>query len=322
MCEELAERLAGAGWNVSTTSDKLGKIERLLDMTTTAWRFRSAYRIAHVDVFSGRAFAWAEAVCWVLRRAGKPFVLTLHGGNLPNFAARWPRRIDRLLNSAAMVTTPSRYLLENMASYRRDDIQLIPNPIETSKYEFRQRSTPSPRLIWLRAFREIYNPSLAPRVLSLLLREFPEATLTMVGHDTGDGSLQETLRVAAQLGVSDQLHVEPGVNKSEVPLWLNRGDLLINTTNVDNTPVSILEAMTCGLCIVSTNAGGIPYLLRDEVDSLLVPPNDADAMACSLTRILKEPKLAESLSGNAHNRAMQFDWSTVMPQWESLFAGL
>src|SRR5436190_13095336 len=92
VCEELALRLTNNGCNVVTASGKPAKLARLTDMLTTVARRRNAYALAQVDVYSGAGFFWAEAVCCTLRCLGKPYVLTLHGGNLPEFAARWPRR--------------------------------------------------------------------------------------------------------------------------------------------------------------------------------------------------------------------------------------
>jgi glycosyltransferase involved in cell wall biosynthesis len=99
---------------------------------------------------------------------------------------------------------------------------------------------------------------------------------------------------------------------------LNGGDVFLNTTRVDNTPVSVLEAMACGLCVVSTNVGGIPYLLQHGHDALLVPSDNAEAMAGAVRRILTEPGLAAQLSANARGTASGCDWSAVLPQWEAL----
>ena len=287
-------------------------------MVSTAWRHRHRYDVAQVDVYSGPAFFWAEAVTWVLRRAGKPYILTLHGGNLPTFARRWPGRVRHLLRSATMVTTPSRYLQEKMAPYR-EDIRLLPNPIDIERYPFRLRAQPKPRLVWLRAFHAIYNPALAPRVLVHLVDEFPDVHLIMVGPDKGDGSFQATQRLVEKLGLDDHIHFPGSVPKEAVPKWLDKGDIFINTTNVDNTPVSVLEAMACGLCIVSTNVGGIPYLLEHEADALLVPPDDPESMATAVRRILTEPWLAKRLSLHARRKAEQFNWANILSQWEALF---
>src|SRR5207244_1457312 len=109
VCEALAERLTEAGHMVLRSSSKSHAAGRVVDMLRTVWRERRSYDVAQVDVFSGRAFLQAEAVCATLRLVNKPYVLTLHGGNLPVFARQWPRRVRNLLHSAAAVTVPSRY---------------------------------------------------------------------------------------------------------------------------------------------------------------------------------------------------------------------
>jgi glycosyltransferase involved in cell wall biosynthesis len=290
-------------------------------MLTTIWRRRHDYSLAQVDVFSGPAFVWAEASCWALRRAGKPYVLTLHGGNLPVFARRWPRRVRRLLGSADAVTAPSNYLRDAMHSYA-PHVELLPNPLDVAAYPFRLRTTVRPRLVWLRAFHEIYNPSLAPRVLAALAADYPDAHLTMTGPDKGDGSLERARETAERLGVADRVTFSGPVPKRDVPARLDEGDIFLNTSNVDNTPVSVLEAMACGLCVVSTNVGGIPHLLDDGRDALLVPRDDAAAAAAAIRRLLVSPLFAERLSFNSRARALGFDWSVVLPQWGELLSAV
>ena len=110
------------------------------------------------------------------------------------------------------------------------------------------------------------------------------------------------------------------VSKTDIPRILQEGDIFLNTTNVDNAPVTVVEAMACGLCVVSTDAGGVPYLVEDGVDALLVGRNDPDAMATAVRRILGDPVVAASLSKNARIKAEAFDWNRVLPQWEALLA--
>lgn len=316
--EELASRLTASGWNVQITSTRRARLPRLADFVTTTWRRRHTYDVAHVEVYSGAAFVWAEAVCTVLRAAGKPYVLTLHGGNLPEFARKWPGRVARLLKPAAVVTAPSRFLLERLR-HLRSDIELLPNALDLADYDFRARLRPAPRLLWLRAFHTIYNPPLAPAVLARVGALHPDARLTMVGADKGDGSFGATRAAAERLGVGQRVSFPGGVAKSEVPRRLQEGDIFISTTNIDNTPVSVLEAMACGLCVVSTSVGGIPYLLRDGVDSLLVPPDDADAMAAAVCRLLADPALAERISRAGRDAVEGFDWQPILARWQELF---
>lgn len=315
--EKLAARLADADWNVITTSTKWGRLARLIDMVTTTWSERHWYSVAHIDVFSGWSFFWAEAVCWMLRRVGKSYILTLRGGGLPTFARYRQRRVQSLLCSAAAVTTPSRYLLEQMNIYC-DNMQLIPNPIDLNTYSFSLRKRPQPRLVWLRAFHEIYNPSLAPEVVAELSKYYSDIQLIMAGRDKGDGSFQKTKHLSTVLGVTKQIAFPGLIPREEISSWINKGDIFLNTTNVDNTPISVLEAMACGLCVISTNVGGIPYLLENEKDALLVPPDDSEAMVAAVNRILTDSDLAKKLSQNARAKVEQFDWAIVLPQWKSL----
>jgi len=321
VCEDFAERLIEAGWNVITTSSKMRRMERVLDMFGTVWSSRHQYRLASIDVFSGLAFIWAEMVCFLLKRIGKPYILILHGGNLPEFSRRWPGRVTRLLQSASKVVAPSPYLLENMKFYR-SNITLIPNPIDITKYSFCPRNPPRPILIWLRAFHNIYNPPLAVFVIALLNSRFSGFQLLMGGGDKGDGSFQKTKQQAELSGVSHQIIFSGKIPNKDVPHWLHNGDIFINTTNYDNTPVSVLEAMACGLCVVSTNVGGLPFLLHDGKDALLVPPNDPVSMVTAIQRILTEPGLALNLSINARKLVEQFDWHKVYPLWEDLFQNI
>ena len=85
VCEDLAERLQSIGWEVLTASHQTGRVARMIDMLRACWRWRGRYHVAQVDLYSGPAFFWALALGLLLRSLHKPFVLTLHGGNLPSF---------------------------------------------------------------------------------------------------------------------------------------------------------------------------------------------------------------------------------------------
>ncbi len=321
VCESLAPRFAERGWDVVTASDRPGRLARAVDMAATTWRERRRYDVAYVELFGLLSFRWAEAVAWTLRRAGKPYVLAMHGGELPEFAAGRPDRVRRLLASADAVTAPSGYLRDQMRAYR-EDIRIIANGMEVGRYTGRVRTAPRPVLVWVRSFHAWYNPAMAARVVGRLVGEWPDIRIIMLGPDKGDGSLQRMHRTAEELGVSDRIETPGQVAKDEVPGWLDRADIFLNTTTIDNMPVSVLEAQAAGLCVISTNVGGVPYIVEDGHDGLLVPSDDAEAMAAAVRRVLTEPGLGERLSRNAREKAGQFDWSVVIPQWEALFESI
>lgn len=318
--EDVCARLASAGWRMQIVSRRPNRVARVLEMLWMCWRERHRYQVAAVDIYSGPAFFWAKAVCWMLRQIGKPYILMLHGGNLPTFAARRPKLVRQLLASAMVVTAPSEYLRERMQPYWTH-IRVLPNAISIDAYTFRIRH-PATRLIWLRAFHDVYNPVMAVQALALLKENFPNIQLTMIGPDKGDGSLQRTREEAERLGVVDHLTLLGSVRKEDVPKKLDSADVFLNTARIDNTPVSMLEAMASGLCVVSTNVGGIPYLVQAEREALLVSPDCAKGMAEAVRRIIVEPDLARRLSSNGRRKAEQLDWSVILPRWENLLSSV
>ncbi len=171
--------------------------------------------------------------------------------------------------------------------------------------------------MWLRTFHDIYNPFMAVRVLARLRESHAEAVLVMAGQDKG---LQaETQRLAMDLGVQDAVRF-PGFLDMEGKIRLgNEVDIFINTSRVDNMPVTIVEACAMGLPVVSVGVGGILDLLRHEQTGLLVGDDDVEAMTAGIRRLLDDPDLAGHLSVNARRLAERSDWERVRPQWEHLF---
>ncbi len=160
--------------------------------------------------------------------------------------------------------------------------------------------------------------------LERLLRDRDESTpiapprLLMLGPDKGDGSLARTRRVAEDLGVAERITFTGWVPKEDVPELLAGADVFLNTTDADNAPVSVTEAMACGLCVVSTDAGGLPDLIADGETGLLVGRDDAGEMAAAVERVLSEEGLAGRLSSAARRAACARDWSNVLPTWQRL----
>ena len=320
-CEELATRLRERGTSIVTTSARKNRAVRMLDMVSTCWAERRRYDVAQVDVFSGPSFLWAEAVCSTLQGCGKPYVLALRGGDLPAFARRATGRVRRLLESADLVTAPSRYLQSDLSGICRH-IEIVPNGLDITAYEYRPRPVVTPKLVWLRAFHRIYNPSLAVQVAAELRASYPETELVMAGPDKGDGSLERTKALVAALGLTSAVSFIGRVPKPEISTVINRGDIFLNTADIDNTPVTVLEAMACGACVVSTDVGGMPYLLDHGRNALVVPPNDPVAMGRAVRRILEDGTLSAALSQGARHAVEQMDWNCILPKWERVFSAL
>jgi glycosyltransferase involved in cell wall biosynthesis len=309
--QDLASRLSALGKSVSLCSTQRNALRRLADIFLTIFRSRATASTALVEVYSGRAFLWAAwSVLW-LRAFRIPIVLALHGGELPALAQKHPRALRALLSSARRVVAPSEFLAGALRRFR-SDIVIIPNAIDVRAYQ-RDRLDAGGTMIWLRAFHQVYRPDIAVRVVAQLRERFPDVHLVMVGPDK-DGSFSRVRDLATHLGVADRVDLRHAIPKAAVPSLLQEGTIFLNTTSVDNFPVSVVEAMAAGLCVVSSSVGGVPYLIRDGVNGFLVD-GSADAFVTLLARILEAPAVIADVADAGTRTAENFDWSRVLPQW-------
>ncbi len=170
-------------------------------------------------------------------------------------------------------------------------------------------------MLYVRSFAKIYNPTLAIEVLKELKEKYPEATLCMIGPDK-DGTLKEVQQLIEKYELHDSVEITGVLSKEEWHKKSEKFDIFINTTNVDNTPISVIEAMALGLPVISTNVGGLPYLIDDNKDGVLVDKEQPSLMVSQIDKTIKGNNTLLAL--NARSKIENFDWSIVRNQWLKL----
>jgi glycosyltransferase involved in cell wall biosynthesis len=313
--ETLGLQLEQEGFSVFYASNKKSFPSRMIDMMKTVFQYRNQVDYLLIDTYSTKAF-WYAFVCSQLARIFKiKYIPILHGGDLPNRLKKNPKLCKMVFANAYQNVAPSGYLKQAFESAGFTNVIHIPNSIEVDKYMFKQREKLAPKLLWVRAFASIYNPEMAVKVLAELQKSYPNATLTMVGPDK-DGSLETTKAFANAINI--QVHFTGKLTKEDWWKLASEHDIFINTTHFDNTPVSVMEAMALGLPVVTTNVGGIPFLLSNNQNALFVNDNDAKAMVESIQKLIENPEKAVFLANNARNFIAQMDWQVVKKRWTDL----
>ena len=259
--DTLTIKLEDEGYSIITASSQKPKLFRLLDMLVTTFRNRKKVAAVLIDTYSTQNFYYAVIIGTMCRFFKIPYIPILHGGNLPHRLEKSKNTCKQLFNGAYTNVAPSAYLAEKFRGKGYENLTYIPNTIEIQNYPFKLRQEIKAKLLWVRSFSEIYNPLLALQIVELLKKEGLEVELCMVGPEK-DGSLQRCKNVAQELNLPITF---PGILKKEEWIDLSKDyDIFINTTNFDNMPVSVMEAMALGLPVVSTNVGGLPYLIEDR----------------------------------------------------------
>lgn len=313
--ETLGKLLEEEGFQIIYSSSKKHTITRLIDMILTTILSISKVDYVLIDTYSTSAFWYSFFCSQIARIFNKKYIPILHGGNLPERLKNNPILCKMIFKNAYKNVAPSGYLKHHFEETGLKNVIFIPNNIEIKKYNYKERKIFNPNILWVRSFASIYNPNMALYVFQKIKENYPHATLTMVGPEK-DGSLEVAKKLALKLNLS--VHFTGKLSKKEWTTLAADHDIFINTTHFDNTPVSIIEAMALGLAVVSTNVGGIPFLLKHQENALLVKDNDVKAMYDSVLFFVKYKEESQNISKNAYLFIQNFDWNIVKKQWELL----
>ncbi|MFD1614973.1 glycosyltransferase family 4 protein [Gelatiniphilus marinus] len=314
--ETLGKFLEAEGYIVKTASSKTNKVLRLMDMLYHVIKYRKQTHFVLIDTYSTSNFYYAFFVSQLCCFLNLKYIPILRGGNLPNRLKSHPKLSKPIFNKSHINVAPSKYILSNFEAMGYSNVVCIPNTIEIKKYPFKLRSFDKIKLLWVRSFSKIYNPLLAIQVLKALKDENIETELCMVGPEN-DGSLQETKNYAKELNL--EVDFKGKLNKDAWVKLSESFNIFINTTNFDNMPVSVIEAMAVGLPVVSTNVGGMPYLISTGKNGILIEPNNAEAFVNAIKKIKNQPEKTIDIITSARKKAEAFNWGTVKNQWIKLF---
>jgi glycosyltransferase involved in cell wall biosynthesis len=311
----LTQLFINKGYTVIRGGAKKNKAARLAEMLGTIIKHKDA--IVLIATYSTGAFFFAWACAQLCRLLRVTYIPCLHGGNLPERIKKNPALSAQVFAHSYTNVVVSGYL-QQCVMQRRWPSTLIPNSIHLKNYPFLQRLSARPKLLWVRSFHTIYNPQLAVKIVQALSTVYKDVSLTMVGPDK-DGSLGQCKKLAEESGVSGKIVFTGRLSVAEWVKLSASHDIFINTTDFDNLPVSVIEAMATGLPVVSTNVGGLEYLITDGVNGFLVPPGSLTAFKTRIEDLVNNPELASGISKQAGSEAAKYSEDKVMQLWNELF---
>ncbi|MBO6631553.1 MAG: glycosyltransferase family 4 protein [Psychroserpens sp.] len=304
--------LEAEGLKMYYASEYHNKIKRLVHMVKSIVSLRSKIDLVLIDTYSTQNFYYALITSQMCRFFNIPYVPILHGGNLDLRLRHSSGMSKKIFRNAKVNVAPSNYMKQVFNSSGYSNVLYIPNVLELQKYQLTSKKFDYPRVLWVRSFAEIYNPKLAILTLEKLKAIYPNAELCMIGPDS-DGSLSEIQRLSQELGV--QVKITGKLSKTEWMEMAKTYNVFINTSNFDNMPVSVIEAMALGLPIISTEVGGMSSLIDHNTDGILVPKNDPIAMSKAIQETFENVNKTVNRIKNARHKAEQFDWVKVRIKW-------
>lgn len=294
-------------------------LARLLGMLLTG-----KVRVVHCHVSYGGSF-WRKAVfASIARLFGAATVLHLHGSNTKTFFAAQPgwrmALIRQQLRSADAVIV----LSESWRSYIYDiepraKLHVVPNGVALAP--LRERPAQPDGRVTMLFLGEIGNRKGVYDLLEALAKARAQAPgLRLIAG--GGGEVDKAGARAEELGLGDAVEFPGWVSGAAKEQLLQQADLYVLPSHFEGLPVSILEAMSHGLPVVSTRVGGIPEQVREEREGLLVDAGDVDALAAALVRLAGDPALRRAMGqrGRARIEAI-YAIDRIAAQLRALYRG-
>jgi L-malate glycosyltransferase len=250
------------------------------------------------------------------RLFGRPVILNYRDGRAADHI-RW-RAIRWILRRATVLVFPSGFLQKVFRDFGLEG-RVVHNVVDTERFRFRRREPVRPVLLSVRLLEELYAVDNTILAFERVRARYPDARLIVVG----DGDRRPALEaLVAERGI-DGVEFVGRVPHHEVADWFDRGEVLVNSSTIDNMPHCLIEAFAAGMPVVTTDAGGIPFIVEHERNGLLVPIGDPDALAAGVLRVLDDAALADRLvSGGRADCAAKYAWTAAREEWRQLYAQL
>lgn len=220
------------------------------------------------------------------------------------------RRI--LYRLADVVTANTHAALEVMKPYvPASKLKLLPNPLTQSSCTDTQ-SALTPTIIAVGRLHQQKAYDVLVEAFSIICKRVPDSRLKIIG----DGPLQQALRIQAEKSKVDE-RID-WVRQTLDPFAHYRSaSVFVLASRYEGLPNSLLEAMSCGLPVVVSNASPGPLEYVDhEATGLVVPVEDPEALAAAIERLIRDPMLRQRLGEAARARVAECGAEHVLPVWE------
>ena len=313
--ELLTKNLLSEGIDCQIFSLKGSFIHRLISPFSLI-RIGKDRDIFHIHACSYRGFLPAIIGISIGRLLKRRILLTYHGGDGAVFFDRHERLVKRFLSRTDANIVLSGFL-GSVFDKHGIPYTVIPNILELNPNYFLERETIQPHFISIRSLRPIYNIPCILRAFQIVKSSLSSSTLTIVGDGISRNELELIVTKESIKGVT----FVGRVPNSEIPGYLGKSDIMISSPIVDNMPVSLLEGFNSGLLVISSNVGGVPYMIEDGVNGLLFESNDYVMLAEKMLFACTHPESAKKMIYNAYIGLAKYSWDHIRNTYLALCQG-
>lgn len=277
--------------------------------------------LVHLHMSSYGSFARKATLAWIAKAARLPVVLHVHGSEFGLFYQRAPRLLRLIIRATltqagAVVALGDRWanLLRRIAPEAH--VTVIPNAVPRGALVRQPGHGESVHVVFLGTIGDRKGTFTLLDAWARLAGDARQARLTIAG----DGEVARARETIARLGLGSSVEVVNWLSRAHVGDLLSCAQVLVLPSRNEGQPMAVLEAMANGLCVVASDAGGIPDLVVDGVSGLLVPPGDVPALTTALRHVITDHDARCRLGTAAFERVRQhFDVEVVWKRFDALY---
>ncbi|MGQ9679865.1 MAG: N-acetyl-alpha-D-glucosaminyl L-malate synthase BshA [Candidatus Bathyarchaeia archaeon] len=268
-------------------------------------------------------YAMPHAISALLSKivTGTPYIVTLHGSDV-NIVGNNPAY--RLINAysienADSVTSVSKYLVQDAREKLciKNEITVIPNFVDARTYSPPKEAERSDRfsIIHISNFRPVKRAQDIIEAISLVVKVDDDVRLILVGDGPERGRAEEMVR---EKDLNKHIHFTGFRN--DIPLLLKQSDAFVLISDSESVPLTLLEAMSTGLPVISTRIGGVPEIVVNNENGILVPPRNPKKIAESILRLKNDEKFRKRLGLEARKTILErYTCEKIVRKYEEIY---
>ncbi len=296
-------------------------LARLLPYLWRSWGLAGDVKVIHLMANSGWSWQlFAAPVIWLAWLRRTPVIVNYRGGEARDYLARSLRWVRPTLRKSAALVVPSGFLHHVFAEF---DISssIVPNIIDLDLFQPAEDAPAGDGfvLVITRNLEPIYGIETALQALSLVRETMPNVCLKIAGSGPQLAALEQLVK---ELKLERAVEFLGRLERTAVLDLYRSAHAMLNPTRVDNMPNSVLEALACGLPVISTNVGGVPYIVEDGETALLVDPDSPEQMGRAILTLAGDRDLQAHLKVRGRQAVAAYSWDKVRPQWLALYERL
>lgn len=168
-----------------------------------------------------------------------------------------------------------------------------------------------PSIIYIGLLEKIKGVDVLIKATAIIKEKLPYIHVYIAGEGSQEDSLKQ---LVADLRLNDIIDFLGYLHDKDKYSYLKSADLCIVPSRYESFGIIILEAMACGIPIIASGVGNIPYLLKTQKNGLVVHPDDPKTLACEIIKLIKNKELQSKMKLNSLNIIKGFDWELIAKQ--------